>query len=187
MMPRRCYLFIDVQEWFFSYPDASERLPSGAVEVYVPRWTKLLEAARQRAAENDADTLVAHVQHEDGPGGPGERDTPYWSLRFQPKGEGEPVFHKKQTRSIFDAQPQLAAELRSKGVQNIVVAGMQSDCCVEAAARSAILEGFHVVVLSGAHATLGDTLQDAQKVSSRVDEELRQAGAQIVTWDHYEW
>ncbi|KDN41972.1 Isochorismatase hydrolase [Tilletiaria anomala UBC 951] len=190
-MPHRLYLFVDIQHCFFEWPDPANLLPSP--EVYLPRWEKLLDSARayaatsrqaQGAAESDH-LLIAHVQHEEEGDYGFKRDTPGWELQFPPL-PGEMRLHKEHP-SVFDSNPSLASSLREKGITQLIIAGAQSENCVQAAVHSALKEGFQVLVLSGAHHTLGETLEEANRISQQIEDELRKEGADIVQWDQYKW
>jgi nicotinamidase-related amidase len=50
--------------------------------------------------------------------------------------------------------------LRSKGIQNVVLAGFLTNCCVESTMRSAYERGFNVVTLKDCTATLSQEAQD---------------------------
>jgi len=176
-MPRRCYLFIDVQNFMFEGEGA---LPS--TERFASRWKQLLTSAREHAQGPNPDTLIVHVQHHDTPE---EYGTPAWEL-YLPALEGEKRLDKKIV-PVFDANPIFAGELRAAGVQEVVVAGCQSDYCVRGATRGALKEGFDTVLLSGAHHTEGETFEAANRVSREIDEEMNKEGAKVVDWDQYQW
>lgn len=103
--------------------------------------------ARTRASG----AMVVHVQNDGGPGDPDEPGADGWHLVFPPA-EGELVV-RKDVPDTFAAQPGLADDLTGRGVTTVVVAGMQSDHCVDATARAALSRGFAVHLVAGAHAT----------------------------------
>ena len=180
-MPRRCYLFIDVQKYFFDCPPFPE-LVLPAKDTYGPRWEQLLRTARSHTS----DTFIAHVQHAGDEGDVDAYGAPLWELQFEPL-EGEMRLYKA-IPSVFDVDrsplPPLAEELRTKGVQEVVIAGCQSEHCVRAAALSSIREGFKTVLLSGAH---GTTTEEHQRISDDIDRETKAAGGEIAKWDEYKW
>src|SRR6478735_7800079 len=105
----------------------------------------LLEAAR------DAGAAVVHVKNDGRPGDPDEPGTPGWELAFDRR-PGEPVV-RKDVPNTFESNPALADVLHAMGVETLVVAGLQSELCVQATALGALERGFHVVVPAAAHAT----------------------------------
>jgi nicotinamidase-related amidase len=60
----------------------------------------------------------------------------------------------------------------------VIVAGMQSEYCVQATARAARAAGFDVVVAAGAHATYDDAAP-APEISARVEQGLVSDGVEV--------
>ncbi|WP_313544706.1 isochorismatase family protein [Leifsonia aquatica] len=134
----------------------------------------LLEAAR------DAGVPIVHVRNDGAPGDPDEPWTTGWESVFAPA-PGEPVV-RKDDPDTFLSNPALADVLHAMGVDTLVVAGLQSEVCVQATALGALERGFAVVVPSGAHATFdGDV--PADEIVARVTLELDAAGAEAVELD----
>lgn len=142
--PDTALLVIDIQEFYF---------PGGGVPLVGPE-----AAARQAglllAAFRTAGQPVVHVQHlpqdvaqPDATGiAPPYRIHP--GVLPQP---GEPVIGKHHANAFRATS--LLETLRSLGVERLVIAGMQTHMCVEAAARAAADLGFEVVVVADACAT----------------------------------
>lgn len=135
---------------------------------------ELLEAAR------DAGVPIVHVQNDGGPGDPDEPGTRGWEPMFPPA-PGEPVV-RKDDPDTFLSNPALADVLHAMGVEILVVAGLQSELCVQATALGALERGFAVVVPSGAHATF-DGEDPADEIAARVTLELDAAGVEVVELD----
>lgn len=161
-------LLLDVQrnmlEGDTAAPDA-ERLAT-AVEF-------LLVGARSAGA------LVVHVQN-DGP--IGSVDEPFsngWQLVHLPS-ERESVL-RKAVPDAFAADPQLAGRLRDRQVDTVVLAGLQSEYCVQATAGSAVELGFVTVLAAGAHGTYDDG-EAAADIAERVESELEHRG--VIVTDH---
>lgn len=112
----------------------------------LPRLAALLGAARAAGA------LVVHLQHDgepgavDAPGGPG------WAIHpaVAPTA-GEVVLHTSVDDG-FDGTG-LDDVLRTAGVERLAVAGLLSEMCVSATARSAMRRGLAVVLVTDGHAT----------------------------------
>ena len=113
------------------------------------RCAALLKAAR------DAGLPVAHVQHSDPVGEELEPGQPGWELappvRPMP---GEPVFPKRFNSSFKDTG--VEAWLDGQGIETLVIAGMQTEYCIDATVKSAFEKGYHVVVPQGAHTTFAN-------------------------------
>ncbi|MFF2051307.1 isochorismatase family protein [Leifsonia sp. NPDC058194] len=134
----------------------------------------LLEAAR------DEGVPIVHVANDGGPGEPDEPGTAGWEFVFAPE-PGEPVV-RKDDPDTFLSNPALADVLHAMGVDTLVVAGLQSERCVQATALGALERGFAVVVPSGAHATF-DGGAPAAEVIAQVTLELDAAGVEVVELD----
>ncbi len=92
----------------------------------------LLSEARMAGA------AVVHVQNKgrrDDPDAPG---TPGWDLVF-PVQESELVIQKTQGNAF--SQPELTTWLRAKRIDDVVIAGMQSEFCIRDTARGALAHG----------------------------------------------
>jgi nicotinamidase-related amidase len=141
---RTALVIIDIQGFYFE---------GGRVPLHEP-----VAAARQARRALDAFRRlgwpVAHVQHlprgVDSPD-PAIADAQY---RFDPEvapAPGEKLVGKHFASSFRGTD--LEAWLRDQKVTRLVIAGMQTHMCVEAAARAASDLGFEVVVLHDACAT----------------------------------
>lgn len=129
--------------------------------------------ARARAAGSP----VIHVQNDGRPGYPDEPGTAGWGLVFDTR-PGELTL-RKTASDTFAANDHLAETLRGRGIDHLVIAGMQSDYCVRATSRSALQAGFRVTIPSGAHATYDDEAP-ATDLARAVEEELAAEGVAIV-------
>lgn len=95
--------------------------------------------------------------------------------------------HIPLAANTFESNPDLAAELKARGVETIVAVGVQSDHCVRATSKGAVDAGFNVVVLHGAHSTYDDSEdgRTAAEVESDIERELEGHGVQVTPWE--EW
>jgi nicotinamidase-related amidase len=119
----------------------------------------------------DAGAQVVYVQHkEDGnpamtPGHPGFDVEP----SIGPQG-GEPSFHKTVGNSF--SNPDLEPLLRSRGITEVAIVGMQSENCVSDTTRGAIDLGFNVILPLDAHATYDWDGETSEEIISRVNQTL---------------
>ena len=117
-----------------------------------PDANPLLRAIGDRILKaRDAGELVIHVQNdgpedeEDAPG------LPMWELVFSPTAQELVV--RKTTMNVFESNPELAAELRSRGIDQLEMIGVQSELCLRSSALGALENGFKISVPEGLHST----------------------------------
>jgi nicotinamidase-related amidase len=116
-------LVIDVQQGMFAEDDP----------VY--QGAALLETiggllARARAAE----VPVIYVQHNGGPGHPLEPGSEGWPIHSAiAPALGEPVVGKATPDSFHETR--LQTELEARGIVKLIVAGIQTECCVDTTCR----------------------------------------------------
>ena len=131
--PATALLIIDIQDFYF---------PGGKSALVNPEAASA-NAAKVLAAFRTAGNPVVHVRHEFEPGG---------SIHASVAPvEGEKVFTKTEV-SCFNGTKVLAY-LKETGVEKLVIVGMQTHMCLEAATRAAHDLGFECVVVSDACAT----------------------------------
>ena len=120
-------------------------------DAVLDRIAELIGRARR------AGVPVIHVQHHHATYAPLKAGAPTWHLhpRVAPA-EGERVIGKTAS-DAFDDTP-LLDELRRLDVTHVVVAGMQTELCVDTTCRRAITLGLDVTLASDAHTTVDATL-----------------------------
>jgi nicotinamidase-related amidase len=159
-------LLIDVQR---NMLEGDSPVPAAA-EVR-PALASLLERARAAGA------VVVHVQNDGSTGDPDVPHTDGWQLVF-PAQPDELVVRKDEC-DAFASNPGLAADLKARGVDHVVVAGMQSEYCISDTGRGALGHGLRVSVASGAHATYDDG-PTAAEISVDAEKQLTADGASVV-------
>ncbi len=138
-------------------------------EQFLSSWQSRIEAARA------AGTPVLFVQNDgeepwdDAPGHPG------WELYFTPA-DGERVV-RKTTLNVFESNPTLADELKSAGVSELEMIGLQSELCVFESSKGALAAGLKVVLPEGMHATYDSEAGLAGNISKEIQEKLESMGA----------
>lgn len=126
-------LIIDVQEFYF---------PGGRMQLENPEVAGM-NAGLLLHAFRDEELSVFHVRHNFEPGG-----NIHQYVKPLP---GEKVFSKDQVNAFLDTQ--LLATLIADSVESLVICGMQTHMCVEAAVRAAHDLGFNCILVSDACAT----------------------------------
>jgi nicotinamidase-related amidase len=131
--PATALLIIDIQDFYF---------PGGKMPLVEPE-AAAANAAKILAAFRAAGKPVIHVRHdvEDG-GGIYATVAPI---------EGEKVFTKSEV-SCFNGT-EVLAYLQELGIKRLVMVGMQTHMCLEAATRAAYDLGFECIVVGDACAT----------------------------------
>ncbi len=156
MGDKTALVVIDTQVGMFETPGLPP-VPNGEVLL------RNIEGLIRRARE--ADVAVVHVRHGEGPGDPLERGTEGWNIhpRVAPNG-GEPVVDKETPDSFL--RTTLGEELEFRGIGRLVLAGMQTEYCVDTTCRRAFGLGYDVTLAADAHGTFdGDHLTAAQIVA----------------------
>ena len=87
--------------------------------------------------------------------------------------------------NAFQSNPTLFARLREEGVEEIVVCGIQSECCVEATCVGALDEGFRVVLLKGSHSTYDAEKKGAGEIETEVEARLKRKGGWVQSWEEF--
>jgi len=134
-------LIIDVQLGMFEEND-----PVYAGEILLQTIQSLIDRAHQNQ------TPIIYVQHIGSEGHPLEPSAPGWPIHpaIQPA-VGEPVVHKKHPDSFQDTK--LQALLKANNIQRLIVAGIQTDYCVDTTCRRAYSLGYEVVLVEDGHST----------------------------------
>ena len=134
-------LVIDLQRGMFM----SEQEPHDGAGV-LARATSLLARARARGAP------VLHVQHDGGPGDLLGKPAIGWEIHpdVAPL-QGEPVIGK--TRCSAFPGTELDAHLKRLGITRLVIAGMQTEYCIDTNCRAAADLGYKVVLAKDGHTT----------------------------------
>ena len=162
--PTTALLIIDIQDFYF---------PGGKSPLVNPEAASA-NAARVLAAFRAAGNPVVHVRHEFEPGG---------SIHASVAPvEGEKVCTKTEV-SCFNGTKVLA-HLKETGVEKLVIVGMQTHMCLEAATRAAHDLGFECVVVGDACATrdlkYGDRTVPAADVHASTLATLTRTYAKVV-------
>jgi nicotinamidase-related amidase len=162
--PTTALLIIDIQDFYF---------PGGKSPLVNPEAASA-NAAKVLGAFRAAGDPVVHVRHEFEPGG---------SIHASVAPvEGEKVFTKTEV-SCFNGTKVLA-HLKEIGVEKLVIVGMQTHMCLEAATRAAHDLGFECVVVGDACATrdlrYGDRTVPAADVHASTLATLNRTYAKVV-------
>ena len=143
----KALVVIDVQKGMWSHPDYLPYDDKGVVE----RIAALIAKARASG------TPVMYVQHHNvdepqHPLKPGLPGYPFHDAIAPKTGDDVTVKHKSSAFHGTDFD----SKLRARGVDHLVITGMQSEFCVNSAIRGAYERDYKITLVSDAHST-GDT------------------------------
>ncbi len=146
---------IDTQVGMFQTPGLPP-VPEGE------RLLRNIDGLIRRAPE--AGVAVVHVRHGEGPGEPLERGTKGWETHPPVAlADGESIVDKETPDSFLRAT--LRDELESRAIERLVLAGMQTEYCVDTTCRRAFGLGYDVTLAADAHGTWDESLTAAQIVA----------------------
>jgi len=151
-------LVIDVQNGMFVEDD-----PVHQGAELLDRIGDLLAKARAAQAP------VIYIQHNGGPGHPLEPGGAGWPIHpaIAPAA-GEPVVGKATPDSFHETR--LQDELEARGIVKLVVAGIQTELCVDTTCRRAAGLGYQTTLVCDAHSTWDSrTLSAAQIIAHHND------------------
>lgn len=106
---------------------------------------------------------VIYIQNDGGRGDPDEYGTPGWEIHpsIAPV-EGDMVVRKQSPDAFHGTN--LQGELESRCIKKLVVAGLQTEYCIDATCRRAYSLGYDIILIRDAHSTWNSTLLTAQQI-----------------------
>ena len=112
----------------------------------------IVEARTLLRRARDAGTPVYHVQHDAGAGSPYDVEDRIGAITgdVAPR-DGEPVIVKKYPSAFVGTN--LEEQLRSAGINSLILSGFMTHMCVNSTARSAFNLGFQPTVVASTTAT----------------------------------
>ena len=110
---------------------------------------------------------VVFVQNSGGPGDPDEPGTAGWALHPALPIEPADLVIEKRVPDAFDGAS-LEQELAARGIRTLVIAGMQTELCIDATCRRAAALGYDVTLVADSHNTFdGSSLRAADIISQQ--------------------
>lgn len=145
-------LSIDMQVGNFSEPD-----PIYEGNELLAKVKSLIAKARF------AQIPIVYVQNNGGSGDPDEYGTPGWEIHPSITPVEGDVVVQKQTPDAFH-KTNLHRELGSRGIKKLVIAGLQTEYCIDATCRRAFSLGYTVILIKDAHSTWNSPRFTAQQI-----------------------
>lgn len=119
---------------------------------------------------------VVHVQHAE-PGSPLERGKSTWEIHptVAPVA-GEPVVHKMHCDSFHETEMQQV--LGRLGARHLIIAGCQTDYCIDTSCRRAVTLGYNVTLVADAHSTEGNGVLTGEQIIAHHNRTLNGFGSE---------
>ena len=168
-MQKSALLIIDVQNCMFNPVE-----PVYNSIALLENLQSLIDRART------SNTPVIYVQHNGPVGAPHAPGEPGWAIHpaIAPR-PGETIVQKTTPDSFY--QTTLKEELTAEGIKQLVIAGIQTDYCVDTTCRRAMSEGYAVTLVSDAHSTWGDSGLSAEQIINHHNQVLGNWFATLAT------
>jgi nicotinamidase-related amidase len=172
-MATTALLVIDLQRAAF---DGVRCPPIDSPDRLVKNACTLIAAARSGGRP------VVFVQHCEAPDQPFGEGTEHWQLHASLAPAQDELTVKKYASSSFEGT-ELDAKLKARGVDGLVLCGLQSEFCVSNTARSALDLGYTVRIAEDGHGTWPSEGRTAAQIEADVNSRLTRAGAKVATTD----
>ncbi|MCK9861075.1 cysteine hydrolase family protein [Paenibacillus sp. ATY16] len=157
-------MVIDVQNGMFL-----EEYPIHEEERLLNRINLLLAKARE------SQIPVIYVQHNEELGTPLETHSPGWEIHSAVAPAAQDLIIQKYVPDSFH-ETNLQEELTTRGINKLVLSGLQTDCCIDATSRRAVELGYDVTVVKDAHSTCGQ----GSRTAAQIVDEYNQSFAERV-------
>lgn len=120
-----------------------------AFERFTQNVKTLIKTARENGVE------VIYIRHDDGPGGALVRGTEGFAIAaaFQPH-PGEKIYDKTVNSSFHGTG--LLEYMRAKNEKRIMIAGLQTDYCIDATVKCGFEHGFEMIVPAYCNTTVSN-------------------------------
>jgi nicotinamidase-related amidase len=130
--------------------------------------------ARARAAG----VPVIYVRHDGGPGDPLEAGRPGWDIHpvLEPAAS-ETIIEKRAPDSFHETD--LGEVLAEGGIEKLIIAGAQTDYCINATCRRAAALGFDTTLVADTHSTWGSGGKTAAQIIATYNAELGNLGVRL--------
>jgi len=145
-------LIIDMQAGNFSEPNP----------VY--KGNELLAKVKSMITKGrSAQIPIIYVQNNGDSGDPDEYGTAGWEIHsLVAPIEGDVVVQKKTPDAFHETN--LHHELESRGIKKLIIAGLQTEYCIDTTCRRAFILGYDVILVRDAHSTWDSPLLTAQQI-----------------------
>lgn len=125
-------------------------------EEFVTNVKLLIDTARKCGIE------VIYIRHDDGPGEPLSKGNEGFEIydEFKPA-KGEKIFDKTVNSPFRDTG--LTGYLKEKKETELIIAGLQTDYCIDAAVKCGFEHGFRIIVPEYSNSTFDNEFMTAEE------------------------
>ena len=157
-------LIIDVQQALCSGPEAAFD-----IDNVVDRINAVAIKARATGMP------VVLIQHEEADG-PLQFGSAGWQLYERLAVHPQDIRVRKTATDSFHHTP-LQERLQARGIENLIICGLQSEFCVDSTVRGALAHGYPVTLVSDGHSTLDNGVMRATQISAHHNATLVNLGS----------
>lgn len=154
MNTKNCLLIIDVQEAMFLDPDHRPIKEKTLIENI----QLLLKKARS------SNTPIIYIQHTD-KDGLFEKMKPSWQIYNKIKPAEQDIVIEKSSWDAF-LKTTLDETLKSLSINHLVIAGMQTEFCLDTSIRSGYSLGYDITVARDGHSTYSNAILTGEQIIS---------------------
>ena len=133
----------------------------------------LCTISRLIAQARAAHLPIIYVQHNGGEGDPDMPGTPGWQIHPAVTPEQDDIVIQKHKPDAFYGTA-LQSSLEARQIRQLIIAGMQTEMCIDATCRRAHELGYDVILVEDGHSTFdnGDLL--ASQIIAQTNDALRE-------------
>ncbi|MFL0403482.1 cysteine hydrolase family protein [Bacillus nitratireducens] len=125
---------------------------------------KFLETLQELIGECRSNGIpVIYVQHNGPKDHPLEKGTDGWKVHAAIAPQEDDSIVEKTTPDSFN-KTKLNKVLQEKGIEHVIISGMQTEYCVDTTTRRAFSEGYKVTLVSDAHSTFDTDVSRAEDI-----------------------
>ncbi len=134
------------------------------VDRVIARINQVTERARQASAP------VLLIQHEDD--GPLRFSTEGWQLDPRLAVAPADIRIRKTATDSFH-RTELQTQLQARGIERLVICGLQSEFCIDSTVRGALALGYPVTLVADAHSTTDNGVLTAAQITAHHNATLK--------------
>lgn len=121
---------------------------------------------------------VIFVRHDGGPGDPLEAGRPGWDIHPTLEPTPEETIVEKSWPDSFQ-ETDLKEQLAERGITRLIIAGAQTDFCINATCRRAAALGYDTTLVADTHSTWGSKGKTAAEIIGEHNRDLSEGGVRL--------
>jgi nicotinamidase-related amidase len=128
--------------------------------------------SRLIAQARSAHLPIVYVQNNGSEGDPDMPGSPGWQIHPAVTPEKSDIVIRKHTPDSFH-ETNLQSELEARYIRQLIIAGMQTEMCIDATCRRAHELGYEVTLVKDAHSTFDSDRVTAAQIIANYNDALR--------------